>query len=285
MKAHRQHAALARAFDQVAPGYEALYGPDGNPLMRRLRQDNLARLLDTFPAGSRLLEIGCGTGEEALALARAGRQVLAIDVSPQMAARTAARARQDGLAGRVTALALPAAGLAALQPRQPFDGAYASFGALNCEPDLDRFAGALAAVLPPGAAFVTTVMARWAPVEVLWHLAHLQPGKATRRWAPRWQPAAIESSPGQRVQVQVRYFSVGELARTFAPAFALASQLACLLLLPPPYLPDLYSKHRRFFTRLEPWERRLRGRWPWNQMGDHLALTFRRTAADTPPAG
>jgi hypothetical protein len=75
---------------------------------------------------------------EALALAQAGRHVLATDVSPEMAAQTANRARAADLSHRVRALCVPAGGLAALRPDTPFDGAYASFGALNCEPHLGR---------------------------------------------------------------------------------------------------------------------------------------------------
>lgn len=279
MNPDRQYTALAAAFDQVAPDYDVLYGPQGNLLMRRLRQENLERLAAAFPLSGRLLEIGCGTGEEALALARLGHYVLATDVSPAMALRTASRAHRAGLADRVQALALPAGGLAALMPTRPFDGAYASFGALNCEPELEQFARTLGRLLPPGAPFVTTVMARWAPAEVLWYLAHLQPGRAFRRWRRGWQPAAVQGQADRRVQVPVRYYAAGELARIFAPAFKLERQQACLLLLPPPYLEEVYRRYRPLFDRLEPWEARLRARRPWSGMGDHLALTFRRVGA------
>jgi cyclopropane fatty-acyl-phospholipid synthase-like methyltransferase len=61
--------------------------------MAWMRRENVTLLEDTFPRGSRLLEIGCGTGDEALYLARRGRIVLATDISPRMAAETLAKAR------------------------------------------------------------------------------------------------------------------------------------------------------------------------------------------------
>jgi SAM-dependent methyltransferase len=265
----------ARAFDAVAPDYDAVYGASGNAMMSWMRRESLELLQATFPPGSRLLEIGCGTGEEAVALAQAGRQVLATDISPRMAAQTATRGRAAGLTAQVRALCMPAGDLAALRPRGPFDGAYASFGALNCEPQLERVAVALNRLLRPGGAFVCSVMARWCPFEIAWFWLHGQPTTAFRRLRHGWQPAHVAGCPGIEVTVSTRYLSVGDVARAFEPGFCVERTMALPLLLPPPYLDDLYRTRRHLFDRLEPWERRLRARWPFRCWGDHIALVLR----------
>jgi len=270
------HLTVARAFDAIAPGYDEAYGPDGNQVMAWLRRESLSLLRGTFPPGGRLLEIGCGTGEEALALARAGHTILATDVSPAMAARAAAKAHAAGLDDQIKVLALPAGHLDALRPADPFDGAYASFGALNCEPDLPGVASALAGLLRPGAAFVCSVMARWCPFEMAWFLLHGRPRDALRRLGRGWRTATVVGADGTRVTLPVRYLSAGDVARAFAPHFTLEQVRALPLLLPPPHLDDLFRRHRGLFARLEPWERRLRERRPWRCMGDHLALVVRR---------
>jgi len=267
---------IARAFDTIAPDYDATYGPDGNQVMAWLRRESLNLLQETFPPGGRLLEIGCGTGEEALVMARAGHAVLAIDVSPAMTAQAAAKARAAGLDDRITVLALPAGHLEALRASTPFDGAYASFGALNCEPDLPGLANGLARLLRPGAAFICSVMARRCPFEMAWFLLHGRPRTALRRLRRGWQPAVVAGSNGVEVTLPVRYLSAGDLARAFAPHFTVERVRALPLLLPPPYLDDLFRRYRAFFARLEPWERRLRERWPWRDLGDHLALVLRK---------
>ena len=81
----------------------------------------MAVLEATFPAGGRLLEIGCGTGEEALHLARAGYKLLATDISQAMAAQTAAKAQAAGLDAQIRTLSIPGGDLGSLQPMQPFD--------------------------------------------------------------------------------------------------------------------------------------------------------------------
>jgi SAM-dependent methyltransferase len=267
----------AQAFDVVAGDYDAVYGPEGNAVMTWMRQENLTLLRETFPPDSHLLEIGCGTGEEAVALARAGRRVLATDISPQMAARTRAKARAAGVAERVVALAAPAGGLAALRPHAPFDGAYASFGALNCEPALDRVATALTRLVKPGGRFVCSVMARWCPFELGWFLLHGRPRVAFRRLRRGWQLAPVAGQDGVEIAVPTRYLAVRDVARAFGPRFMVERTMALPLLLPPPYLDPLYRKRRALFDRLEPWERRLRERWPWRLWGDHVVLVLRRT--------
>lgn len=278
MKEYRSptYRQVADAFDRIAPGYDAVYGPGGNDMMRWLRRESLALLQTTFPRGSRLIELGCGSGEEAVCLARAGYTILATDLSPLMAALTAAKARAAGLQDRVKVLALPAGCLAALRPAKPFDGAYASFGSLNCEPALPQLAAGLAGLLRPGAAFVCSVMARWCPFELVWFLLRGQPRPAFRRLRRGWQPARVAGLDGALATVPVRYLAVKDMTAAFAPFFSLERCLSLPLFLPPPYLAELYHRWRGFFARVEVWERRLRQRRPWSGIGDHIALVFRR---------
>jgi len=272
------YVRTGRAFDAVAASYDAIYGPDGNAIMAWMRAESLAVLSETFPPGSRLLEIGCGTGEEALYLAERGRSVLATDLSPAMAARTLAKAQVAGSGGRVAAVALPARHLEALRPAKGdlFDGAYASFGALNCEPDMRPVMAALAGLLKPHSAFVCSVMARCCPFEIAWYLAHGHPGRAVRRFRG-WQLAPV-SGAGIGAWVGVRYLRSRDiLAACPDPAsFGLEMLMSLPLLLPPPYLDELFRRRPEFFRRMEDWERRLRKRKPWCEWGDHILLVLRR---------
>ena len=269
----------ARAFDAVAAHYDTVYGREGNMVMTWMRHENLRLLQEIFPAGSYLLEIGCGTGEEAVALAGAGRRVLATDISPRMAALTRAKAHTAGLGDRVAALAARAAQVDLLQPRRLFDGAYASFGALNCESDLDRLGHGLSRLIVAGGAFVCSVIARCCPFEVAWFLLHGQPRTAVRRLRPGWQAAPVAGSGTLEVSVATRYLTVRTLRQALAPAFTVERTVSLPLLLPPPYLDAVFRKHRRLFRRLEPLERCLRQRWPWRLGGDHVVLVLRKQSS------
>lgn len=268
--------ATARAFDSVAPGYDAAYGPGGNTVMTWLRAESLALLGATFPPRAHLLEIGCGTGDEALHLARRGNTILATDVSPRMVAVTAQKAQAAGLSDCVTTLALPAAHIGQIEGSTLFDGAYASFGALNCEPDLPALASGLARLLRPGAHFVCSVMSRLCPFEMAWFLAHARPRQAFRRLRRGWQNGSVTGVDGEHEDVAMRYLSLGDLGEAFAPSWVAERSLSLPLLLPPPYLDSLYRAYPRLWERVSVFERRLRRRWPWRTMGDHIAVVMRR---------
>lgn len=271
---------LARAFDQIAPRYDRTYGQHGNQMMNWLRQASLAILEEAFPTNSLLLEIGCGTGEEAIHLAQGGRRVVATDVSPEMVATGRRKAEAAGVSGCVEFHILPAYEVGTLMAEfgeGAFDGAYSSFGALNCEPRLGEAALGLGQLLRRDAPLVCSVMNRWCLVEVCWFLAHLKLGRAFRRVRGEWCQAPLGRLPSGTVPtVETRYFSPASFARHFARFFAVVKVIGLPVLLPPPYLDGLFSKHRRLFARLEPLEMRLRAWFPFYMLGDHFVTVMRK---------
>lgn len=123
-------------------------------LRRRAERSEFARLLDQAIApDARVLELGCGTGQMSLFLARHGRQVVGADLTPASLALAAAAARRFGLAasGRVvfvqTDLAAPG-----LQPAA-FDVVYCS-GVLHHTPEPAESFRRLARLCRPGGILV-----------------------------------------------------------------------------------------------------------------------------------
>jgi ubiquinone/menaquinone biosynthesis C-methylase UbiE len=176
-----EYASTSKAFDYIAADYDSIYCPESNIAMAWMRRESLALLRNTFPRGSRLLELGCGTGEEAIYLAKTGCEIIATDISPKMASITLQKVLDQKLDHRIQIAVLPAGMLDKLQPPLLFDGAYASFGVLNCEPDLPAVGKALAQLIRPGGLFLTSVMGQTCLFEIAWYLLNLQPGKAFRR--------------------------------------------------------------------------------------------------------
>jgi SAM-dependent methyltransferase len=97
--------------------------------------------------GANLLDVPCGEGRHAIALARAGHRVCGVDLTPAMLDRARAAARSAGVA-----VEWRLADMRALPPLGPFDGAFC-LG--NSFPDVDRggarrFLRGVGAALRPG---------------------------------------------------------------------------------------------------------------------------------------
>src|SRR5215469_8991066 len=74
--------AYATVFDRMAPRYDALWTTSA---IGRAQRNQVWRVVDRlFQPGERVLDIGCGTGEDAAHLAGRGLRVHATDASPAM---------------------------------------------------------------------------------------------------------------------------------------------------------------------------------------------------------
>ncbi len=137
--------------EQILAQLAAAYDAEAEVIDREtelLREEEL--LIERYLApGRRLLDVGCGTGREAIAFARLGVSVVGIDVAPAMIARARARARAAGLAIELAIgepLTWPATGA-------PFDVIYFSPGVYSHIPGRARRVRTLArlrGLLAPG---------------------------------------------------------------------------------------------------------------------------------------
>jgi SAM-dependent methyltransferase len=84
--------SVPRTWNLVAPGYAAEIAPTFSAFAEQAVQ------LACLVPGARVLDVATGPGTLALAAARSGARVSAIDFSPQMIAELRARARREGVA-------------------------------------------------------------------------------------------------------------------------------------------------------------------------------------------
>lgn len=96
----RTQETVSSYFDDHVNFWDDVYrSSDVFSLIHQQRRERALMLVDSLglSAGSRVLEVGCGTGRFAVALASRGLHVDAIDASPGMVSATQERARQEGL--------------------------------------------------------------------------------------------------------------------------------------------------------------------------------------------
>ncbi len=267
----RYYGWLTSEFDNVADDYDRHIL--GNRMNRLLRDRSLALLRTRFSGAQRLLEIGCGSGMETIPLLRAGHRILAVDISERMLAVVRRKAEAEGLGDRLTTRRLPARDLEQLL-RDPgeasFDGAYSTYGALNCEPDLSEIPGVLYRLLRPGAPFVAGVYNRWCLFELLGYSLSFQPARALGR---RRNPILVGAS---RFCVDVYAHTPADFRRLFARGFRFEGTAGVPVVLPPSDLTSYAERFSRHFERLSAIDAWLGARWPLRGLGDHFLMTFAR---------
>ena len=264
-----QLRATRDAFDSVAADYD---GPRGNNALIQEMRWEMWRWLDlTFAPGGHLLDLGCGTGLDAVRMARVGHRVIATDWSDQMVRRTTERAAQEQLTPRVAALVAGAHELHRLEGEGTYDGAYSNLGPLNCAPDLEAMSRELFRLLKPGGLLVFTVIGRVCPWEIGHYLCRWNWGRLRIRYARGFVPVSMN-----RHTVWTHYYAPREFYRPFQRDFALTHFRGLCLFAPPPYLSAMRDRHPRWHDRLWQLDRNVAG-WPvLRGLGDHFLIVMRK---------
>jgi ubiquinone/menaquinone biosynthesis C-methylase UbiE len=269
------YSRTRKAFDHIALSYDQTV--EKNLIMRWLRSESLGVLESVFPPGAFVLEIGCGTGEEALALRRKGRYIVATDISPCMIEE--AERKHGTSESSFPQWHVAAAGnlntISDKYGHRMFDGAYSSFGSLNCEPDLSQVARGLSQLIKPGGWLVCSVMNKVCLWEVVWFCLHARPHAALRRFRSGNVMVPLSRTEPDKT-VAVCYYSQRGFAKAFNPYFVKRDLRSFPIFLPPPYLEHLVLRRPQLFRFLETWERRFSSRYPFTCWGDHFLMILER---------
>jgi len=269
----------AAAFDEAAGSYDSDFAATTAGLW--LRDSVWSRLAPFVKPGMQALDLGCGTGEDALWLVRNGCHATAADGSPAMLQQVETKASRLNLERHVRTVRLDLnAPFTSVPFAQPFDLVMSNFGAINCVDDLPLLGRKLAAWVKPGGTLALVFMGRFCAWETAYYGARLD-RRAMRRWSGR-----ARASVGHE-NVEVHYWSKSEVLRALGPSFRLLAVHGIGTLLPPSYLFSRVERHSRLFRILARWERHTSHVWPLSRAGDHTLIILSRlnttgTIPDTP---
>jgi SAM-dependent methyltransferase len=221
---------------------------------------------------TRVLEIGCGTGEDAIHFAAKGCHVTATDASEAMLEQVENKIANSPLSDSIEYLRwnLNAATPSQIAGAEPFDTVFSNFGAFNCI-DLDSsVAESLAACTRPGGHLAIVAMSRYCPWEIIWFGL-----RGARHNALRRLQVNNDADTGDS-QLVVRYPSTKQLADTLKPHFAIVARYGIGFFLPPSFAFHVVDRWPRLFERLRSWEERVAQFWPFTRLNDHNLAIFRR---------
>lgn len=261
----------ACAFDAIAPVFDERFGAWASvAAQRRVVRETLLQQLQ--PRGH-VLEVGGGTGEDALFLAERGFRVLLTDASPAMVEIARQKLSPLGSDSRVVAAEeIERLGQERRAAGEPlFDGAFSNFAPLNCVQDIRSVAKGLASLLKPRAVAMLVLFGTFCPAEILAETFLGRPHNAFRRFRRGAAPARLAKR-----NFEIYYHRSSDLQRAFQPCFELEKRIGIGIAVPPSIAEPWISSHPRLLANMEAFDRLMAHTLA--PFGDHVLYQFRRRA-------
>jgi len=257
------------AFDAMAEDYDRIFTHSMlGKAQRSLVHGALGRRLRK---GQRILDLNCGTGEDAVYLASLGISVFACDISERMIEIARQKVAHTDNSSAIDFAVCANEHLDSLADYAPFDAVLSNFGGLNCTADLTRLARDLSRLVSPGGEVFLCMLGRVCAWEILWYAARGNWSKAFRRLKPGGAEALIRNAA-----IRVHYPSARDMKRALAPSFRLMSWRGIGVTLPPSWLASVFQDRPRLVGLLTRIDRCLGVLSVSRGLADHILFHFVR---------
>ena len=259
---------MTESFDIAALTYDEDFTES---LTGQLQRKRVWKYLDQCLATNdhqHILEINCGTGEDALHMAQLGHVVTATDISEQMLSVARHKIGEKGLCPKVCLQKADMARLEDLQGQHKYDLIFSNFGGVNClaPKDMESLAAQASQLLKPGGKLVMVIMPRFCAWESLYFLLKGKWGEAFRRRKTH----SMANVSGEKVKTW--YHSSRQIKSSFKSHFRAQRLRPIGLFGPPSYLEPLMRRNKALFHTLAGLENTLAlAGWQAN-LADHYYL-------------
>jgi len=266
---HINEQKAAEAFSGQAPMFDEIYGED--TIIAYKRERVRRHVLRRVKPGGSILELNCGTGEDAVYFAGRGHKVHATDISAGMLYQLVQKVGQHKMNKKISFELCSYTNLPELKNKGPFDLIFSNFAGLNCTGELDKVLASLSSLLNPGGLITLVIL----PKFCLWETLLLFKGKfrtAFRRFF---------SGNGRKARVEGTYFKCwyynpSYITKRLKNEFDLVGLEGLCTIVPPSYIEGFAEKHPSGYLFFKKWENKLKTKWPWRVIGDYYIISLRK---------
>jgi ubiquinone/menaquinone biosynthesis C-methylase UbiE len=258
-------------FDAIAEQYDSMFTTSmTGQAQRGIVRHYLERRL--IPA-SEVLEINCGTGEDAFFIAGLNCRVLATDASAGMIRQCMDKSHRKNGEAIPEFLQAGIGELASATGGKKFDIIFSNFSGLNCidEKDLKGAARFFETALKPGGHLIVVLFSTNCLWEKFYFLLKGRKSDINRR---KSKPPVFADLLGSSIPVY--YYSPKQIGRLFKAQFRIVKTRPVGVFLPPSYL-DPFFRRRPFLFRLLVFADRVAGSFPFlANFADHFLIEFKK---------
>jgi ubiquinone/menaquinone biosynthesis C-methylase UbiE len=259
---------MATSFDTAAAAYDDTFTHSViGKLQRGYVYNHLTKILkDAKPQN--ILEINCGTGTDAVWMAKQGYNVTATDVSPKMI--EIAKNKSDS--GNLTFLEVDINELPHHFKSEKFDFIFSNFGGLNClsEIQLELFFKNTSQLLSENGQLVLVIM----PKNTLWEQFYFLSKANFKNVFRRKRGSLIANVDGENVITY--YYNPKETVQLAAYYFDYRKSYPIGFFIPPSYLEPVFKNRFRLTSFLDTLESKVNQRKLLSKYADHYLIVFQK---------
>lgn len=217
-----------------------------------------------------ILELNCGTGEDAVQFARLGHKVLATDISEGMINVANAKSHSENLEFKTQDIN----SLHQSNFKHRFDFIFSNFGGFNClsKEQIGDFFKTASTLLSPNGKIVLVIMPRHCLWERLYFNLKGDRKKATRRNTNQSIPVNVEG-----VSVNTWYHNPKDIVALAEEAFSIDQIKPIGLTIPPSYLENSVVANKLFMTFYKGIDQLLTHSY-WSKYADHFLIELTKTS-------
>jgi ubiquinone/menaquinone biosynthesis C-methylase UbiE len=217
---------------------------------------------------SNILEINCGTGEDAIWLAKQGFNVTATDISEKMISIAKTKESQDN----ITFTQADINDLLVYFPTQKFDLIFSNFGGLNClsEIQMELFFKNASQLLTEKGKLALVIM----PRNTLWEQAYFLIKGNFKSVFRRKKDSVIANVDGEKVITY--YYNPKETLTLADYYFDLKQQNPIGFFIPPSYLEPFFKNKPRLISLLNTLEKKIATYRFLAKHADHYLIAFEK---------
>lgn len=255
-------------FDQAAESYDAKFTLSLiGALQRNAVYEQLNTLLQKY-SPNKILEINCGTGEDALWLEKKGFEVVATDISEKMIALAQEKAYGKNLSFKKADIRT----INGSFMENSFDLFFSNFGGLNClsPSELGLFLDHAFSILTPNGQLVMVIMPRNTIWEQFYFLSKMKFNSIFRRK----KVFAIANVEGEKIKTY--YYNPKEIVNLANTKFVQKYLKPIGLFIPPSYLEPFLKNKPKVLALLNRLEHRIKNISWLSKYADHYFIVLQK---------
>ena len=233
---------MKQAFDTIANDYDAFFT---NSIIGKAQRNIVWNYLDKSIASKEklnVLELNCGTGEDALWFGKKGHKVLATDISENMLKIAQKKINDTGLDSLIRIMKLDLSKIDYNKFNEKFDMIFSNFGGMNCISfkDMEKLHSEIKKLLNPNGLLIMVIMPTFCFWETIYFFFKLNLSSAFRRLN---KDGVITNFDGS--EMKTFYYSPSTIKDIFARDFNFISVKPVGLFIPPSYLEKYFRRNKK----------------------------------------